>query len=69
VSGYKFCGYDIKNPLGERSKKEVANSMPLMIFSYWTCNRHSIWGERLCISVNKKEEKAFDPFQSHMDQI
>jgi hypothetical protein len=37
---------------------------------FWLLNqRQATWGERLCICVDKKGEKALNPFQSDMDQI
>ena len=61
MCGYEFGGYT-KIPLGERSSYTSKD--------FWLLNqRQATWGERLCICVDKKGEKALNPFQSDMDQI
>ena len=59
--GDEFGGC-IKIPLGERSRYTFND--------FWLLEQgHAILEERLCICVDKKGEKALDPFQSDMDQI
>jgi hypothetical protein len=56
-----FSGY-IKSVLGERSSYAFND--------FWLLDQgDAILGERLCICVERKGEKALDPFQNDMDQI
>ena len=57
--------------VGQDSAGKVArgSSLSYIFYDFQLPDQHAILRERLYICVDRKIEKALDPFQSGMDQI
>ena len=73
ASGYRFGGYGIINICDKGhnrtglKKKELIIWINIYFWWFHVAGPAAILGDGFCIFVNRKKEKALDPFQSDMD--